>query len=476
MMAEVEGRFYIGGEWKKASRKAEIRNPWDGSVVGTVGLAEEGDADEAIVRCLRGFQKTKHLSSLERYEILSFIAARIKEQKVAFADLITAEAGKPITFSRVEVDRAILTTQLAAEEARRNDGETVSLDLISSAKDRFGIVRRFPVGIVLGITPFNFPLNLVCHKLAPAIAGGNAFILKPSPQAPLTSLLLTTIVENSGYPKEALSVLPCANSVAEKLVKDEQIHMVSFTGSPGVGWGIKSNAGKKKVILELGGNAGAIVDRTADVNETARRNAIGSFGSAGQTCIKVQRIYVHREMFDKYSAALVEETKALNVGNPMEESTIVGPLIDESAAERVHTWIREAQAHGATVLYGGTRKKTMVEPTILTGVRRSDKVFCHEVFGPVVTLHPFSSIEEAVEGVNDSPFGLQAGIFSNDFNNILYAFKNLEVGGVIVNDNPTFRVDNMPYGGVKDSGFGREGVRSAIESMTEPRLLALNPR
>lgn len=475
-MATGGNLIYVGGDWKKCSQTEDIASPWDGRLVGQTGLANEQDADEAVRKALGGFEKTSQLSSSERYDILSYILAKIREQKNDFAELMTAEIGKPIQFSRIEVDRAILSLQLAAEEARRIGGEVVSLDLLPSTKDRFGIVRRFPVGIILGITPFNFPLNLVIHKLAPAIASGNAFILKPPPQAPLTSIGLARIVELSGYPKEAFSVLPCSNAVAESLVKDERIRMVSFTGSPQVGWGIKSKAGKKKVVLELGGNAGAIVDRSANIKDAAKKNAVGAFAFAGQTCIKVQRVYVHQEIHDEYVDALLAETKALKSGNPHEQDTIVGPLIDTKAADRVAEWITEAQKHGAKMLCGGNRNRNLIEPTILTGVTRTEKIFCNEVFGPVVTLHPFSTIDEAVNGVNDSSFGLQAGIFSNDFKNILYAFNNIEVGAVIVNDNPTFRIDNMPYGGVKDSGFGREGLKYAIESMTEPRLLAISPR
>lgn len=474
-MPAYDGRLFLGGEWKKTSRSVDIRSPWDNTVVGSVALADDAAAEEAIAKGLNGFERTRSLSSFERYEILSHVSARIRERKNDLAALITAESGKPISLARVEVDRAVLTTQLAAEEARRIDGEGVSLDFIPSAKDRFGIVRRFPVGLILGITPFNFPLNLVCHKLAPAFAGGNAFLLKPSPQAPLTSLLLGEIVEESGYPREAFSILTCTNDIAARLVQDDRINMVSFTGSPAVGWGIKSNAGKKKVVLELGGNAGAIVDRTADVAETARKTALGSFSSSGQTCIKVQRIYVHREIHGAFVHAFLDATKALVVGDPRDEKTVLGPLIDAAAADRVESWIQEASENGARVLYGGVRKGNIIGPTILSGVRSTDKVFCREVFGPVVTLHSFDTIEEAVAGINNSSFGLQAGIFSNDLRNILYAFKNIVVGALIVNDNPSFRVDNMPYGGVKDSGFGREGVRYAIESMTEPRLLALNP-
>jgi acyl-CoA reductase-like NAD-dependent aldehyde dehydrogenase len=475
-MENVDGRFYVGGEWREGSRTVEIKSPWDGATVGRVGLAGENDADDAVKRSLAGFEATKRLSSLERYEILSEVVASLRQQREELAALITAEIGKPISFSRIEVDRALLTTQLAAEEARRIGGEVVPMDLLSSTRDRFGVVRRFPVGVVLGITPFNFPLNLVVHKLAPAIASGNAFILKPAPQAPLTSLRLARIVERSGYPKEAMSVLPCTNEIAERLVKDDRIRMVSFTGSPAVGWKIKLNAGKKKVVLELGGNAGVIVDRSADVADTARKNALGAFAAAGQTCIKVQRIYVHEAIFEKYSEALVREAKHLAMGNPAKDETVIGPLIDGGASNRIAEWIREAESNGTEVVLGGAVKDRVFEPTILSGTSRTDKVFCSEIFGPVVTLHRFSTIEQAVDGINDSSFGLQAGIFSNDFKNILYAFNNIEAGAVIVNDNPTFRIDNMPYGGVKDSGFGREGLRYAIESMTEPRLLVVNPQ
>jgi acyl-CoA reductase-like NAD-dependent aldehyde dehydrogenase len=472
-MSVLEESFYVGGEWRTGGEVTSVKSPWDGTTVGNVANAGSTDARDAVEKALLGFQKTKTLSSHERAEILGNIAAKIKEQKEDFAALITAEVGKPMLFSRIEVDRAILTFQLASEETKRIEGDVLPLDLIGATKNRFGITRRFPIGVVLGITPFNFPLNLVAHKLAPAIASGNAFVLKPPPQAPLTSLRLATIVENSGYPKEAFSVLPCSNAVAENLVMDERIRMVSFTGSPQVGWSIKTKAGKKKVVLELGGNAGVIIDKTANIAEAAKKNAFGAFGFGGQTCIKVQRIYVHCDIYEAYTALLIKETKALKVGDPSDQDTVVGPLIDQTATERVLSWIRESESQGAKILVGGGKFKNAVQPTILTNVSRTHKVFCNEVFGPVVTLHSFSTIEEAVAGINDSTFGLQAGIFSNDFANILNSFNAIEVGAVIVNDNPTFRIDNMPYGGVKESGFGREGLKYAIESMTEPRLLAI---
>ena len=466
--------FILAGEKKNLSATVStITNPWDNSVVGNVALATEADANEAVEKALLGFQKTKALASYERADILSFVSARMKEQKEEFARLITAEVGKPIQWSRVEVDRACVTFQLAAEEARRIGGESLPLDMNASTKNRIGIVRRFPIGIVLCIAPFNFPLNLVAHKVAPAIAAGNAFILKPPPQAPLTSLKLGELISASGYPAEAFSILPCTNSVAEKLVMDERIKMLSFTGSPSVGWQLKSKAGKKKVLLELGGNAGVIIDKTANIDEAVKKNVIGSFLFAGQVCIKGQRIYVHESVYDIYRKKFIEASRAVKVGNPSDPETVMGPLIDNAAAERVSQWVADAAKQGTTILSGGGRKEKVIDPTVLENAPRTANVFCKEIFGPVVTLHKFGTIQEAVAGVNDSTFGLQAGIFSNDLQNILYAYNHIDVGAVIVNDNPTFRIDSMPYGGIKDSGFGREGLKYAIEEMTEPKLLVI---
>jgi glyceraldehyde-3-phosphate dehydrogenase (NADP+) len=401
------------------------------------------------------------------------VSARIKDEKEDFARLITAEVGKPIQWSRVEADRAVLTFQLAAEEARRISGEAIPLDLNVNTKGRFGVVRRFPLGVILCITPFNYPLNLAAHKIAPAMAAGNAFILKPPPQAPLTSLKLGEVIAASGFPLDAFSVLPCSNAVAETLVTDERIKMLSFTGSNTVGWQLKSKAGKKKVVLELGGNAGVIVDKSANLEDAVRKNALGSFLYAGQVCIKVQRIYVHDSIYTAYREKFVQAAKSLKAGDPNDTEVHVGPLIDEAAVERVSQWVSEAQKLGATVLAGGKREGNVYLPTVLENVPNTANVYCREVFGPVVTLHNFRSFEEAVTGVNDTIFGLQAGIFSNDYDHILYAYNNINAGAVIVNDNPTFRVDNMPYGGIKDSGFGREGVKYSIEEMTEPKLLVL---
>ena len=470
--------FLIGGEWRTAKERSnavlDVRNPFDGSLVDRTSTASPHDLDEALQGALEGFRETSQLASYERSEILSNISRLIHERREDFAQLITAEAGKPIQFSRGEADRAALTFQIASEEAKRIGGEVLPLDLAAASKDRWGIVRRFPIGVILAISPFNFPLNLVAHKVAPAIASGNAFILKPPSQAPLTSLLLGEIILAAGFPKKGFSVVPCSGASIERLVRDDRIAMVTFTGSPAVGWPLKERAGRKRVVLELGGNAGVIVDQSADLEAAVKKNVLGAFVYAGQVCIKVQRVYVHQSLYDRYVERFVQLTKTVGVGDPKQDSTVVGPVIDDAAAERIEAWIREARDGGARVLVGGERKGRVIPPTVLVDVSRDMKVFAQEVFGPVVTLHRFSTIEEAVAGVNDSAFGLQAGIFSNDFRNILYAYRHLEVGGVIVNDNATYRIDHMPYGGVKQSGFGREGLKYAINEMTEPRLLAIH--
>ncbi|MBI5464135.1 MAG: aldehyde dehydrogenase family protein, partial [Ignavibacteriales bacterium] len=350
--------YILGGERRFLSPASPhvqlVHNPWDDSVVGAVVTAESDAADEAIESARRGFERSRALSSYQRSESLAFITARLRETKEDFARLITAEVGKPIAWSRVEVERAIITFGLASEEAKRMGGDLMPLDLQSGHEDRFGIVRRFPRGIVLCITPFNFPLNLVAHKVAPAIASGNAFILKPAPQAPLTALKLGEIIADSGYPKEAFSILPCANEVAEKMVADLRIHMLSFTGSHSIGWMLKEKAGKKKVVLELGGNAGVIVDGSANVIPAVKKNVVGAFVYAGQVCIKVQRIFVHEDIFDEYRRQFAAEAASAATGDPLNPETLCGPLIDDKAVVRVRIWLEEAKRSGARVLTGGT--------------------------------------------------------------------------------------------------------------------------
>lgn len=451
-----------------------IVNPFTNEVVAEINLAGESDIEEAISTAQSAFSTTKNLPSYKRAAILESISNILSARKEELARLMTLESGKPIMYSRSELERAIFTFKYASEEAKRIGGETIPLDLASHSEKRFGIVRNFPIGPILAITPFNFPLNLVAHKVAPCIATGNTMVLKPAPQAPLLALILGEIILEAGAPAGMINILPTTNELADKMVRDDRFKMLTFTGSAQVGWYLKTIAGKKKVVLELGGNAAVIVDKTADGVQYAKRIALGAYGQAGQSCIKVQRIYIHKEIAETFTENFVTATKATKYGNPLEDDTIVGPLIDKTAADRIESWINEAISNGAKLLAGGKRNGLLIEPTILTSTRNDMKVVCEEIFGPVVTLHEFQTIEEVVREVNDSKYGLQAGIFSNDFKNIFYSYENLEVGGVVVNDFPTYRIDHMPYGGIKDSGLGREGIKYAIEEMTEKKLLVVN--
>ncbi len=464
-------QFYIAGEQYSSSKTSSVRNPYNNSEVACVHQADEEHIEQSILSAQQAFKITSRYSGYERSEILRSIGLQLRARKEEFAQLITAEAGKPISFSRTEVDRAISTFEIASEETKRINGEVLPLDVTALTKNKQGIVTRFPIGIIACISPFNFPLNLVAHKLAPAIASGNSFILKPPPQAPLTSLLLGEVLLNSGLEKKSINIIPTSNENGETLVTDERIAMLSFTGSANVGWMLKQKAGKKKIVLELGGNAGVIVDKTADVEHAVARCVLGGFGYAGQVCIKVQRIVVHESVYADFENEFVEAASKIVVGDPLDEKTIVGPMISENEAKRVELWVNEAVTHGAKVLTGGSRNGIFYRPTVLTNVKPEMKVCSEEIFGPVVTLEKDSTIKEAVEKINNSKYGLQAGIFSNDFRNIQYAYQHLNIGGLIVNDYPTFRVDSMPYGGVKDSGFGREGIKYAIQEMTEPKLL-----
>lgn len=467
-------KFLVGGTWRSSSDVRPVVNPFDNAIVGEVCQASSKDITDAIQAATAGFQSTRRLPSFQRAEILSQISRKVESNKEKFARLMTSETGKPITFSRAEVDRSVFTFQYAAEEAKRLEGSVLPLDLAMTAVNRFGIVRRFPIGVIGAITPFNFPINLVAHKLAPAIAAGNSFVLKPSSNAPMTALLLAEIILESGYPGGAVSVTTCSGKRIEQLVVDERVKLLSFTGSPSVGWSLKEKAGKKKIVLELGGNAAVIVDKDSEVVPTAKRIALGAYGNAGQSCIAVQRIYVHHDLYEEFLKAFVEISVQTRTGDPNDESTTVGPMIDESAARKAEEWISEAVAAGARVHCGGKRTRAVLEPTVLTNVNPGLKVSCQEVFAPVVTMDSFVSFEKALEAVNNSAFGLQAGVFTNDFSHVLSAFSALEVGGVMINDFPTFRIDHMPYGGVKDSGFGREGIKYAIEEMMEPKLLVIN--
>lgn len=438
-----------------------------------VHLAGPEDVESAVNAAVDAFSRTSRSASFERSAILRKIADTLTVRREEFARLITREAGKPITFSRSEVDRAVATFAIASEEVNRNTGEILPLDLTPAGKGRSGYVRRVPVGPVLCITPFNFPLNLVAHKLAPAIAAGAPFVLKPAPQTPLTALLLAEVILQAGLDPGTVNVLPTTNDVAERLVRDDRLSLLSFTGSAAVGWKLKSIAGKKKVLLELGGNAAAIIDTTADLDHAARRCVLGAFASAGQVCIKVQRIILLRTIAEEFLKRFLPLVSATVTGDPNDEATVCGPLISARDADRVESWVNEAVAGGAKIVTGGKRDGVIYHPTVLMDVKKGMKVCDEEVFGPVVTIEIVDSFSDAVMLANDSRYGLQAGVFTNDLRNVRTADEELQVGGVIINDYPTFRVDNMPYGGMKDSGLGREGVRSAMNEMTEQKLLVL---
>src|ERR1700689_3260877 len=466
--------FFVDGKWIKEGDPVEIRAPYDRSVIGRVFQGRREHAEAAIAAAVKAFGTTRRLPAFERQRVLRRISASMTERKEEFARTLAQEAGKPIKAARTEVERAIFTFNVAAEESTRIYGEYLPLDTQEFTAGRWGIVRRFPLGPIAGITPFNFPLPLVAHKVAPAIAAGCSMVLKPAPQTPLCSLLLAECIQQAGWPDGGLNVLPLANDDASLLVTDERIKLISFTGSVPVGWDIKRRAGKKKVVLELGGNAAVIVHNDADLAYAADRCVAGGFGYAGQTCISVQRILVEHSVYGKFTDLLVEGVKKLKSGDPLDESTDVGPVIRESDAVRSTAWIEEAVRGGARLLCGGGRKGLVVEPTVLTGTRPDMKVNCQEIFGPVVTIEPYKTFDDALREVNHSSFGLQAGLFTRDAKLLFQAYEELEVGGLIAGDVPSFRIDHMPYGGVKDSGLGREGLRYAIEEMTEPKLLVMN--
>ena len=413
------------------------------------------------------------LPAYERGRILREISAGIRARREELGRLIALESGKPIRDALVEVDRATLTFRLGAEEAERMTGELIPLDLMPAAKDRVGITRRFPIGPIAAISPFNFPLNLAAHKLAPAIASGNPIVLKPPSKDPLTMLAVAEIVEAAGVPAGSVSILPMTRELGDRMVADPRFKLLTFTGSPSVGWRMKERAGKKKVVLELGGNAGVIVDKSADLDWAIKRCLVGAFAYAGQVCISVQRAFIHEDIWDEFMRRFVEGARALKVGDPLDPTTDLGPMVDANAASRTERWVDEAVALGGKVLLGGKADGTFFPPTVLTDVPPTAQVCSNEAFAPLVVAFPFRDFDEAIAGVNDSMFGLQTGVFTNDLAGAWRAFSELEVGGVIVNDVPTFRIDHMPYGGVKDSGLGREGLRYAIEDMTEIRIMVL---
>jgi acyl-CoA reductase-like NAD-dependent aldehyde dehydrogenase len=467
-------KIYLAGKWVDSPDPLEVANPADpANVAGTTYNATAEQYEEAVTAAVAAFEETRVLPAYERGRALREISNGIKARREELGRVISLEAGKPIRDALVEVDRAVLTFRLGAEEAERMTGEMIPLDLMASSKGRVGITRRFPIGPVAAISPFNFPLNLAAHKLAPAIAAGCSIVLKPPSKDPLTMLTVAEIVDGVGLPPGAVSILPMTRELGDRMVADERFKLLTFTGSPSVGWRMKERAGKKKVVLELGGNAGVIVDRTADLDWAVRRCLIGAFAYSGQVCISVQRMYLHEDIREAFLERFNEGVKALKSGNPIDPDTDVGPMVDEAAAQRTQRWVDEAVQLGGRIVAGGKADGAFFPPTILENVPVEAQVCSNEAFAPLVVVFPFTEFGEAVQAVNDSSFGLQTGVFTNDLANAWQAFNELEVGGVIVNDIPTYRIDHMPYGGVKDSGLGREGLRWAIEDMTELRIMVL---
>jgi acyl-CoA reductase-like NAD-dependent aldehyde dehydrogenase len=469
------GFLLCGKEWTDGEAM-EVRSPWDQGLVGRVTKATRADGRQAVQHAVASLRRTRALPRWKRREILEDVAAALIEQKERFAQLIVAEAGKPVRLARIEVDRAVLTFKTAAEEAARLGGESMPLDLTEGNEGRWGLVQRFPIGPVLAITPFNFPLNLVAHKAAPALAAGCPLILKPAPEATFTALALGEVILKAGWPEEALAVLPLDNADTAWLAeKEDRIKLVSFTGSAKVGWELKAHSGRKRVLLELGGNATLIVHSDwKELDDAALRTAHSAFNYAGQSCISTQRVLVERSIFQTFLWKVVEVAAKLEIGDPSNEATEVGPLIRVSESERVEAWVKEAVAGGAKLVTGGERKGSMITPAILTATSPGMKLHDEEVFGPVLAIEPYDDFEVALARVNHSKYGLQAGLLTHDSRRILTAYRELEVGALIIGDTPSWRLDPMPFGGVKDSGLGREGVRCAIEEMTEPRMLVMS--
>ena len=453
-----------------------MRSPYDGALVARVHRGGPAEIESAIAKAAGAFETTRHLPSWKRGQVLEAISAAIAARRDEFATVIALEAGKPIRTARAEVDRSIFTFKTAAEETKRIHGEIVSLDWLPGLDGREAQIRRVPLGPVAGITPFNFPINLVAHKVAPALAAGDPVIIRPATQTPVTALLLGRLVLDAGWPADGIAVIPSTTADAAPLVSDERIKLLSFTGSPAVGWSLKAKAGRKRVTLELGGNAAVIVHSDADALYAAERVAWGGFSYAGQSCISAQRIYVHESLYDAFRDDLVGRVEALKTGDPLDDATEVGPVIDRVAADRIGEWLDEATRAGAKILTGGTREGQVWRPTVVERAPEHVRLNCQEVFGPVVTLQRYANIDDAIHAAAATEFGLQAGIFTHDERIIAKAIDEIDAGGIMVNDVSAFRVDHMPYGGVKLSGFGREGLRYAIEEMTEMKLVTFNRR
>ncbi|MEC7547410.1 MAG: aldehyde dehydrogenase family protein [Pseudomonadota bacterium] len=465
--------YYLAGEAVYANTDLKVTDKFSGEVAYEVPLATPDVLDEAIAAAEGAAEAMRKMTVYERQAVLEHCVARFRERADELAEALCIEAGKPINDAKGEVGRLIDTFKIAAEETPRILGETLPLDISPRAKGYRGMTQRVPIGPCAFISPFNFPLNLAAHKVAPAIAAGCPFVLKPASMTPIGALVIGEILAETDLPKGAFSILPCRRDSADLLTEDDRLKLLSFTGSPDVGWKLKARAGKKPVVLELGGNAACVVDNDWDLDDAVARVIIGAFYQSGQSCIGVQRLYVHSDVYDTFKEKLLAKTKALKSGDPKDPETFIGPMISESEAERLHSWIKDAQDRGATLLCGGERDGNMLQASLLENVPADCELSAEEAFGPVAILEPFDDYDAVLKRVNDSRYGLQAGIFTRDIYKAQKAWDELEVGGVVIGDVPSWRVDHMPYGGVKDSGIGREGIRYAIEDMTELRLMVI---
>lgn len=468
-------RTLVGGEWKEGKELLEVTNKYTGEAIGSVPVTDKQTFVEAVQSARDGFGLISGMPAYQRSNILRRTSERIEEKKDEITRIIAMEAGKAFKHAEAEVERSVQTFKFASEEAKSIHGETVPMDAAVGGEKRIGFYLRFPVGIVGAISPFNFPLNLVAHKVAPAIAAGCSVILKPASTTPLSSLKLGEIMMEAGLPDGALNVIVGPGStVGNWLVTDPHVSMITFTGSPPVGKDIKEKSGLKKVTLELGSNSACIIDQSADLDSAVPRCIVGSYAYAGQICISVQRIYIHERVFDEFTRRFLNGTEKLKLGDPLDPETDVGPMITETDAVRTETWVDDAVSGGAKILIGGKREKNFYHPTVLTDVKPEMKVMAQEIFAPVVCFIPFSDFSDAVRMADDSVYGLQAGVYTSDIEKAFQAVKGIRVGGVIVNDVPTYRADQMPYGGVKESGMGREGLKFAIEEMTDIKMVVLN--